>query len=163
MSEAPSPRPEDERALIRYGAAHQDESSFDTAAAIDLLGDRWALHVLRAVARGHRRFGEMRRFTGAASNILAGRLERLVEHGLLRRTAYSGGATPRYEYELAPAGADAMIIIEAFRTWARRPAPAGATPDDSAVRRATGAARTPATQEMAAVDPDVRRRVSHLI
>jgi DNA-binding HxlR family transcriptional regulator len=163
MTRARTRRPADDSAQVRPGAAAQDEPSFDTAAAIDLLGDRWALHVLRAVARGYRRFGELRRFTGAASNILAGRLERLVEHGLLRRTPYSRGATPRYEYELAPAGADAMVIIEAFRIWAGRRAVAHARPDDPAVRRGRLAERAHTTQELAAVDPDVRRRVSRLI
>src|SRR6185369_4692533 len=58
-------------------------------AALDHLGDRWTLLVLREAFFGVRRFEELRRNTGAARNILADRLARLVDAGILRREQYS--------------------------------------------------------------------------
>ena len=55
------------------------------ARALALVGERWTLLVLREVLLGRRRFQEIKRNTGVATNILTDRLETLVEHGLLER------------------------------------------------------------------------------
>jgi DNA-binding HxlR family transcriptional regulator len=133
----------------------------DTVGAIDLLGDRWMLHVLRAVSAGNQRFGELRQFTGAATDILTGRLNRLVEGGLLVRHPRSHGKRTRYEYELAKPGRDAMVILDAFEAWARRQSAAGAESEGRPASPTTDPLRS--SSWMTAVDPEVRRRVSRFI
>ena len=51
------------------------------ASALEVLGERWTLLVLREVLLGRRRFEEIRRNTGVATNILTDRLGTLVDHG----------------------------------------------------------------------------------
>src|SRR3954469_10281656 len=58
-------------------------------AALDHLGDRWTLLVLREAFFGGRRFEELRRQNRAARNFLTDRLGRLVDAGILRREQYS--------------------------------------------------------------------------
>src|SRR5215212_8165418 len=55
------------------------------ARALEVLGERWTLLVLREVLLGRRRFEEIRRNTGVATNILSDRLKTLVDHGVLER------------------------------------------------------------------------------
>jgi len=55
------------------------------ARALEVLGERWTLLVLREVLLGRRRFEEIRRNTGVATNILTDRLATLVDHGVLER------------------------------------------------------------------------------
>ncbi|HTB50867.1 MAG TPA: helix-turn-helix domain-containing protein, partial [Solirubrobacteraceae bacterium] len=95
------------------------------AAALSLVGERWTLLVMRDVLLGRRRFADIKRSTGVASNILADRLEILVEHGLLRRKLYS--AHPEsYEYIPTCKGLDLNPVIIALMQWGDRyNAPAG--------------------------------------
>ncbi|GAA4992140.1 DNA-binding HxlR family transcriptional regulator [Nonomuraea thailandensis] len=97
-------------------------------AAVEVLGDRWSLLVLRDVIFGDRRYfralltGSME---GIASNILADRLVRLVEAGLLTRgTAMRG---QRARYSLTEAGIRTLPIICALGDWGLdwRPGSAG--------------------------------------
>jgi DNA-binding HxlR family transcriptional regulator len=85
-------------------------------AALDHLGDRWTLLVLREAFFGVRRFEELRRNTGAAKNILADRLARLVEAGILRRERYSE-RPPRDEYRLTDKGRDLYPVIVTLAQW----------------------------------------------
>ena len=55
------------------------------ARALEILGERWTLLILREVLLGRRRFEEIRRNTGVATNILTDRLATLVEHDVLER------------------------------------------------------------------------------
>ena len=58
------------------------------AAALDVVGDRQSLLVMREVFSGVRRFADMRVRTGLPRQVLSDRLARLIEEGLLRRHAY---------------------------------------------------------------------------
>ena len=66
-----------------------EDQNCSIARALAVVGERWTLLVLREVLLGRRRFQEIKRNTGVATNILTDRLETLVEHGVLerRRTA----------------------------------------------------------------------------
>ncbi len=55
------------------------------ARALEVLGERWTLLILREVLLGRRRFEELRRNTGVATNILTDRLATLVAHEILER------------------------------------------------------------------------------
>ncbi|MEU5696749.1 helix-turn-helix domain-containing protein [Actinosynnema sp. NPDC020468] len=85
------------------------------ARAVDLVGDRWSLLILRDALGGTRSFTDFQRGLGVAKNILTDRLRRLVDQGLLeRRTAPSG---KRQEYVLTGSGERLFTVIVALRQW----------------------------------------------
>lgn len=87
-------------------------------AAVEVLGDRWSLLVLRDVV-----FGDRRHFRalltgsaeGIATNILADRLVRLVEAGLLTRGTAARGQRARYS--LTEAGIRTLPVLYALGNW----------------------------------------------
>ncbi|MYU24726.1 helix-turn-helix domain-containing protein [Streptomyces sp. SID8352] len=88
------------------------------ARALDLVGDRWSLLLVRDAMDGARSFTDFQRRTGIARNILTTRLRRLTAHGLLaRRTAASGR---RQEYVLTSSGRDLFTVVLALRQWGQR-------------------------------------------
>lgn len=96
------------------------------ARALQKIGDRWSFRVLRESFLGVRRFEELLANTGAARNILAGRLNALVDHGILERRPYLEHP-PRYEYVLTKAGLDLYPSLLLFMSWGDkwRPTPDG--------------------------------------
>ena len=58
------------------------------AAALEVVGERWSLLVLREVSLGHRRFEQIRSATGAPRAVLSARLRTLVDAGVLRTQDY---------------------------------------------------------------------------
>ena len=62
-----------------------DAQNCSIARALEVVGERWSLLVMRDVLLGARHFAEIRRSLGVAPNILSDRLATLVEHGLLER------------------------------------------------------------------------------
>jgi len=86
------------------------------AAALDVIGDRWALLAVREVSFGNHRFNQIARNTGAPRDRLAARLRDLVEAGVLERRAYQ--ESPHREgYHLTRAGRDLGPITAALLTW----------------------------------------------
>jgi DNA-binding HxlR family transcriptional regulator len=90
------------------------------ARALDLVGDRWSLLVIRDAMDGARSFTEFQRRTGIARNILTDRLRKLTAHGLLAQRAAPSGR--RQEYVLTDAGRDLFAVILALRQWGERQA-----------------------------------------
>ena len=87
-------------------------------AAVEVLGDRWTLLVLRDVIFGDRRYFRALltgSIEGIASNILADRLVRLVEAGILTRGTAARGQRARYS--LTEAGIQTLPIIYALGNW----------------------------------------------
>ena len=66
-----------------------------------IVGDRWSMLIVRNVFRGIRRFDALHDDLGVSRPVLAGRLKRLVEAGILERTRYQDHP-PRYDYVLTP-------------------------------------------------------------
>ncbi len=97
------------------------------SAAVDVIGDRWSLLVLRGVFRGLHKFGELRDDLGIASNLLTDRLARLVEHDVLEKVPYHDRPA-RFEYRLTDAGRDLSPVLVAIMQWgdAYRQDPTGA-------------------------------------
>ena len=87
--------------------------------SLDVFGDYWSLGVLRCAAFGYSRFGDFRSELGIASNILSGRLERLVSAGILERVQYEA-RPPRFEYRLAPQGVELVPLILLLKQWGDR-------------------------------------------
>ena len=102
------------------GGQHQPaaEHSFcPVYAAINLLQEKWTLHIIRSLLLGAKGFNELRREVGGCNpSTLSERLEMLVTHGVLLKTVQST-MPPRTNYELAPAGVALQDVIGAISTW----------------------------------------------
>src|SRR4051812_7735238 len=83
------------------------------ARALELFGDRWTLLILREVFYGTHRFEGFVAMTGAPRDILASRLARLVDGGLLSKRPYNAGGT-RFEYHLTGKGLATRPILIAL-------------------------------------------------
>jgi DNA-binding HxlR family transcriptional regulator len=106
--------------VMRPYAAYDSEAC-SIARTLALIGDRWTLLVLRDVANGVGRFDELASHLGIARNVLSSRLARLVNGGLVTRTAYrEAGARERHEYRLSGPGRELMPILLAFMAWGDR-------------------------------------------
>jgi len=95
------------------------------ARALELVGERWTMLVLREVFLGVRRFDAIQRDLGVARNVLATRLQRLVAEDVLEKVPYEE-RPPRHEYRLTAKGLDLWpVIVELLRWGDRYAAPAG--------------------------------------
>lgn len=86
------------------------------ADALGVVGDRWALLVLRELGFGVRRFNEIQLNTGAPRDSLATRLRELEAAGLITRHRYSDHP-PRDEYHLTEAGRALGPALRELRKW----------------------------------------------
>jgi DNA-binding HxlR family transcriptional regulator len=89
------------------------------ARALELVGERWTILVLRDVFLGVRRFDELQRDLGIARNVLTARLERLVAAGILEKARYQE-RPPRHEYRLTDMGLDLWPVIVELMRWGDR-------------------------------------------
>jgi Predicted transcriptional regulators len=79
--------------------------------------------VVRCLAPGPRRFGELRALLrGVTSKVLSETLRAMERDGLVRRTAYPQHP-PRVEYELTPLGRSLLPLLDAARAWYREHLP----------------------------------------
>ena len=85
--------------------------------AVEIVGDRWTLLILRNATLGRTRFDQFRAELGIADNILANRLARLVENGLMVKVPYRDERRTRHEYRLTEAGADLLPVLHALAAW----------------------------------------------
>jgi len=86
------------------------------ARALEIVGERWTLLIVRDCFLGLRRFEEFQQSLGIARNVLTDRLNRLVEEGILERVRYSERPA-RFEYRLTPKGHDIQIALAGLRQW----------------------------------------------
>ena len=90
------------------------------AEAIQVLQEKWVLHIVRALLPGPLGFNELGRAVGGCNPAtLAHRLDRLEALGLVTRTVHSN-MPPRTSYALTPAGVELQGVIEAIDAWGRR-------------------------------------------
>ena len=86
------------------------------ARALEVVGERWTLLIIRDVFLGLRRFDEIQENLGIARNVLTDRLNRLVDEGILERVRYSERPA-RFEYGLTEKGGELNIALAALRQW----------------------------------------------
>jgi DNA-binding HxlR family transcriptional regulator len=86
------------------------------ARALEVVGERWTLLIVRDVFLGLRRFDEIQANLGIARNVLTDRLNRLVSEGILQRALYSE-RPERFEYRLTEKGRELNIALTALRQW----------------------------------------------
>jgi DNA-binding HxlR family transcriptional regulator len=89
------------------------------ARALEVVGERWTLLIVRDVFLGRRRFDQMQESLGIARNVLTDRLNKLVDEGILERVRYSD-RPERFEYFLTPKGRDLNVALAGLRQWGDR-------------------------------------------
>ena len=85
--------------------------------SIEILQEKWTLHIIRALLGGPLGFNELGRTVGANPSTLAQRLDRLECAGIVERTLHST-MPPRTSYALSPAGMQLQTVIDALGCWA---------------------------------------------
>ena len=113
----------------RSFASSPPRSVCPLACALDLLGDRWTLLVLRdALLFGKSLFQDfLQSPEGISSNTLTERLKRLERNGLLAREAYQERPV-RYRYVPTPKGRDLLPLMREAIVWGARHVPAAMQP-----------------------------------
>ncbi|MCY1163257.1 MAG: helix-turn-helix domain-containing protein [Pseudomonadota bacterium] len=86
------------------------------ARALDVIGDRWSLLIVRDAFDGISRFSDFQKNLGVARNILAARLKALVEAGVLEAQPASDG-TAYQQYMLTAKGQTLFPVIVGLRQW----------------------------------------------
>src|SRR5712691_2892622 len=86
------------------------------ARALEVVGERWTLLIVRDAFLGLSRFEQFQQSLGIARNVLTDRLNRLVDEGILERVRYSE-RPERYEYRLTRKGRDLNIALTGLRQW----------------------------------------------
>lgn len=93
--------------MLRRTYENQDCS---IARALETIGERWTLLILRDAFLGTRRFDDFQKSLGIARNVLTVRLKTLVDQGLLERRRYQE-RPDRYEYRLTEKGVDLWPVL----------------------------------------------------
>ena len=86
------------------------------AQCLEIIGERWSMLIIRDTFMGVTRFEEFQRRLGISRNILRGRLNSLVNAGVLVRVPYSEHP-PRDDYKLTQKGKDLWPILTSMRQW----------------------------------------------
>lgn len=115
------------------------------AAALELVGERWALLIVRELGLGNSRFEDIVRGTGAPRDRVAARLKALDDAGVIQRHAYQA-APPRFDYQLTDSGRALLPVLDALLAWGLDHAVGDGDPDRHRYRWAIAeqrAGRTP--------------------
>lgn len=99
------------------------------AKAIEILGDRWTLLILRGALFGVRRFDDFQKELNIPRTVLSGRLGKLVKNGVLTKQVYKeDGKRARPEYVLTDAGEALRPVLMGLNQWGDAWASDGAAP-----------------------------------
>src|SRR3990170_5829462 len=105
---------------LRYNLSRMPKpynQSCPIAQALDIVGDRWTLLIVRDLFLGQRRFSELlASLPGIPPRLLSGRLKRLEQRGLIERAVYSQYPL-RAEYRLTDEGLTLAPVLGAILTW----------------------------------------------
>jgi DNA-binding HxlR family transcriptional regulator len=117
-------------------ASRQQRSTCPVACALDVVGDRWTLLLVRDLLRGKSRYSEfLASAEGIPTNILADRLRRLEREGLLTSTAYSEHPR-RLEYHLTADGRELGRAVSALAKWGLAHFPGSVRPASLTIKEA---------------------------
>jgi DNA-binding HxlR family transcriptional regulator len=114
-----------------------DNQVCSVARTLERIGDRWTMLVIRDAFMGIRRFDDFQRELDIARNVLADRLTRLVEDGILEKRRYQE-RPERFEYRLTEKGLDLWPVLVSLMKWGDRHAPAAPGPPTLVVHRGCG-------------------------
>ena len=96
-----------------------DTQNCSVARALEVVGERWSLLIVRDLMLGYHRFDELQERLGIARNVLTARLERLVEEDVIERRLYQERPA-RHEYRLTEKGRDLWPVIVGLLSWGDR-------------------------------------------
>ena len=112
-----TPTPHRSRAARRAEALRAETAA---TAALNVLGQKWVLRIIRALGDRTQRFCELQDALGGANSAtLSQRLKLLEDEGLIERRAISA-VPPWVEYSLTPKGGDLRTAINGIDRWAER-------------------------------------------
>ena len=118
---------------------HYDLENCSLKRALDVLGEKWTLLVLREAIYGVRRFDDFARALKCGRAVLSARLKTLTEAGILKRVEYrESDQRSRAEYHLDEKGLDLFTTIYALSQWGDRWMPPRDGPMAKVTDRATG-------------------------
>ncbi len=89
------------------------------ARSLNVIGDWWSLLIIRDALAGARRFGTFQTNLGLAKNILAARLRKLTEAGILETAPAADGSAYR-EYRLTEKGEQLYLVLAALWQWGEK-------------------------------------------
>jgi DNA-binding HxlR family transcriptional regulator len=90
------------------------------ASAMDIIGNKWTALILRDLAGGPKRFGELERsLAGISPRTLSQRLDDLAEKGIVNRQTFAE-VPPRCEYTLTDKGHDLIPILRQMAVWGEK-------------------------------------------
>lgn len=92
-----------------------DGQNCSVARSLELIGERWSLLIVRDLLSGDRKFSELERCLGMAKNVLAARLRKLADVGILEKVPSQGSAS--LIYRLTSKGRDLFPVIAALMLW----------------------------------------------
>jgi len=108
------------------------------ANTLDLVGDKWSLLIIRDMRHGKRTYGELAQSPeGVPTNILADRLRRLEEAGIIESAAYQERPV-RYAYTLTDKGNDLGELLGALVRWGKKHIPGTRTLSEAAAAARKG-------------------------
>lgn len=94
------------------------------ARTLDVLGDRWTLLIVRDAIAGSTKFTQFRESLGVPRDVLASRLDALVEAGVFeRRTVAREAERSRAEYFVTDSGRELIVVLGALGDWGIRNRP----------------------------------------
>lgn len=92
-----------------------DKQDCSMARALEVIGERWTLLIIRDLFLGVRRFSDLQLRLDISKGVLSERLNHLIDHGLVTKTAGTGHP----EYDLTAAGIALHPVIFAISSWGR--------------------------------------------
>jgi DNA-binding HxlR family transcriptional regulator len=103
----------------KEAAGAKEEPVCSIERALDVVGDKWTLLILREAAlREVTRFADFRQRLGVAPDILTSRLATLVDQGVMVKRPYQEpGSRTRFSYHLTPAGEQLRLVLAALQQW----------------------------------------------
>jgi len=133
------------------------------ARALDVLGEKWTLLVVRDALAGSTRFSEFQSSLGLPRDVLSARLDTLVSAGAMERRPYKAAdARTRDEYVLTAAGRELSLVLLALGDWADRHRPSTLDPTlefvDAATQQRVNPAAVAGDRIVPVTQLDVRRR-----
>ena len=99
----------------------RDTSNCSIARTLEIVGEKWTILILREVWYGSSRFSDFERILGCPRNLLAERLRKLVDQGILSTETYrEPGTRSRLQYLITPKGMDLLPAVLGLMQWGDR-------------------------------------------
>ncbi len=132
------------------------------AKTLDVVGDRWTLLIIRDLLRGNHKYQDLlESLQGISTNLLAERLVRLVDEGIVARSSYSE-KPPRAAYYLTEQGQQLASVIDALFEWGVKWRNWGVSPDLQTMRDYMIHELGLKPEDTRTIQPRHRRRISRV-